>query len=440
MVLGESLMTGVVCQMKKLVIPVFSILFSSAYAQAQDAKPIDLTPCFIGKISEKGKCATVKVPLDHQGAVEGEIDLFVAIVPALSSQILDDPLVVFAGGPGQAASDMGSFVKIAFESIREHRDIILIDQRGTGKSTPLKCESSGDDDTVYSANALIASVKECRSLYDIPVEYFTMENVVADTHDILKRLGYDKINLWGVSWGTRTAVHYARRHASDVRSIIVDGILPPDVGIFETAPVSAGRALSMLNEACNSDEDCANSYGDIAALIARLIEKADAGELVYSGEDAVTGDPVDTKIDRMSLVQNIRALLYSPQKATMLPMALKRLEDGDGRSFVALIANSALMSKSMYLGSTFSLLCGEEVPRISAESAKALGADYFTGNSYHEFWSTACSAWPSQPGEDDIHTPFVSDIPMVLLSGELDPITPPSMGEHLAKSFINSRQ
>lgn len=413
-------------------------VFFTADLRGQEHASIDFKPCFIKQIPEKAKCASVPMPLDHRGGVAGDIDVHVAVVPALSSQVQSDPLVLFAGGPGQAVSEMGAFIKIAFKSIREHRDIILIDQRGTGKSTPLRCDSDGED-ADYTVVKHIEAVKACRSQYDLAVEQFTMANVIADTHAILKGLGYDQVNLWGVSWGTRSAVHFLRRYPGFVRSVIVDGVLPPDIGIFHTSPMSASRALNKLIDACRQDGFCARAYGDVGEIVDQLVAKATAGDLVYHGADPVTGEPVTQVISHMLLVQNIRAILYAPQKATMLPMALQKLNAGDGRSFMALTADGAMMSKTMYTGATLSILCGEEVPRISAEQARDIGTDHLTKDSYYRYWSTACKAWPSLPGEDDIHTPYVSDVPMVILSGELDPVTPPSMGDHLARSFTNSR-
>lgn len=408
---------------------------TSSYAQ--DQALIDLKPCFISGISEKSKCATLKMPLDHRGAVSGDIDVFVAVVPALSSQILADPLVIFSGGPGQANSEMGAFVAMAFKSIREHREIILIDQRGTGNSTPLRC--ADEDESVYSPAKHSQSIQSCRASFDFAAEYFTMENVIEDTHSILEGLGYEKVNLWGVSWGTRSAVHYLRRYPAHVRSVIVDGVLPPDIGIFETAPKSATRALNKLYEACKRDEICTGAYGNIEEIVDELVNKASKGTLRYNGANPVTGEQMSQVISLMTLVQNIRGILYAPQKATMLPMALYKLNNGDGRPFMALTSEGALMSKSLYMGSTLSLLCGEEVPRITAEGAKKTGAGQLTQDTYYQYWRAACKGWPSLPGDDDIHTSLVSDVPMLILSGELDPVTPPSMGEHLAKSFKNSR-
>lgn len=413
-------------------------LLSSFNSLAQDISPIELAPCFISHISEKSQCATVKMPLDHRGAVEGDIDIFVGVVPALSSQILEDPLVLFSGGPGQATSEMGGLVKLAFKSIREHREIILIDQRGTGKSTPLRCEGDADD-TVYDAEKHVAEIKACRANFDIAAEHFTMENVVADTHEILKRLGYERVNLWGASWGTRTAVHYLRRHPEYVRSVVVDGVLPPDVAVFNTSPASGARAMNMMIDACNSDVICSNSYPDLGDIIDELINKSRDNNLVFYGADPVSGEQITRKISWMLLVQNIRAILYTPQKATMLPMALDKLNKGDARAFMALTADGGLSSKSMYIGSTLSLLCGEEVPRMSDEQRQKNIAEYFTEDSYYQYWSTACNGWPSLAGDDDIHDTYESDVPMLILSGELDPVTPPSMGDHLAKSFANSK-
>jgi pimeloyl-ACP methyl ester carboxylesterase len=404
-------------------------------AQA-DEGPKKLEPCFLAGIKEKVKCASFDVPLDYGNPEGGSITLHATIVPAKSSSPAADPFLVFAGGPGQAAGDYGALVRLAFDPIRAKRDIVLLDQRGTGRSAGVQCEGEQIPDTLEDLTLLAA---ECREKADIDVRHITMENVVRDAEEVRASLGYPELNLWGGSYGTRTVALYLRRYPERVRSIIVDGVLPPDVSLFTTAAASAERAKRKIAEDCAADPACAERFPNFEADIDAIMAKAKAGELTYNGPDPLSGEPIEMKLMFGLAVEALRGAFYAADSTVHIPLVVDMAAKGNLQPLVASLLGGTAVSESMYLGTTYSILCGDEIPRVTDEEAARAAEGSFASDSYYQFWKAGCKGWRSTLAEADALLPIESDVPALVLSGELDPVTPPSMGEHLVKGFPNGR-
>ncbi|NVJ70726.1 MAG: alpha/beta fold hydrolase [Alphaproteobacteria bacterium] len=405
--------------------------------QPATEKGAGLEPCFIKGVKSRVKCMTLDVPLDYADPAGPTISVFAAVLPATGSNVEPDPLWVFAGGPGQAAAELGAIARTAFKHIRRTRDIVLVDQRGTGKSNPLQCEI---DPTVVmeSLSDWTNVVAECRAGYDIDVRHFTMENVIRDMEAVRSMLGYEQLNLWGGSWGTRTVGLYLKRYPAHVRSIIVDGVAPPDLPLFETAPESAERALRLLVEDCEKSAACSETYSNLAEDVRAYLAKAEAGELRYEGADPLTGEDVSFSIPFNMAVESIRSVMYSADATVMLPYMIHQAAAGNLKPIVASLSSGSA-AESMYVGATLSILCGEEIPRTRPDQLESAAKDSFAKDSYFETWKAGCDAWDALPPAADALEPATGDVPALILSGNLDPITPPSMGEHWLRGFPNGR-
>lgn len=395
-------------------------------------------PCFISGLKERVECVTLDVPLDYAAQGGDTIPLHAAIIRAGSSNNAPDPLWVFAGGPGQAASEYGRLVYSAFKSIRHTRDIVLVDQRGTGRSEPLDCDVDPEGPVLTTMDEWTAFIKQCRSGIAVDVRQFTMEHVVRDMDAMRAALGYDQLNLWGGSWGTRTAALYLRRYPQHVRSVIMDGVAPPDLSLFESAPASAQRALDLLVADCAASDACAARYPDFEAQVMAFVASAKDGKLRFKGPDPLTGKPTDFPISFILAVESIRSAMYSSDASIMIPMMVEAAVQGNMAPLAALMGGNAA-ADSMYIGATLSILCGEEIPRTRpAELARAAETS-FAEESYFAYWQAGCDGWQALPQAPDAHDPIASDVPTLILSGNLDPVTPPGMGEHLLRTFPNGR-
>ncbi len=396
-----------------------------------------LSPCFIGGIKGSVKCGSIDVPLDYEKPDGTAIPVHVVVLPATSANPAKDPLLIFAGGPGQAAGDYGPFVRLAFFEVHKDRDILLIDQRGTGKSYGLNCPSEGLEDVTTKPKVF---AEKCRAKFDIDVRYFTLENIMRDTDTVRAQLGYETVNVWGGSYGTKSASLYLKRYPERVRSIIVDGVLPPDSSLFLSAPASAERALGKLVDDCKAQPSCNVAFPNFKAQVNDLIARAADGELAFKGIDPVSNEYVEFDLEREMIVESIRSVMYGAQGTTILPYAVNEAHKGNLAPLLAPLLSSAATPSSMYLGSTFSLLCGEDVASIDAEAAKRAGEGSFAQDSYYTIWSNYCEGWDYfRPKAADFFAPATGDVPALILSGDLDPVTPPPLGEHWLKGFPNGR-
>ena len=398
---------------------------------------LEMAPCFIAGIKERISCGTMELPLNYGDPDGVKIPIHVAVVPAVSATPEADPLLIFAGGPGQAAGDYGGLVDLAFYEIQKKRDIILIDQRGTGKSYGMRCAYEGLEDALIDRKEM---AEMCRADYDIDVRHFTLENVIRDTDEVREKLGYEQLNLWGGSYGTKTVSLYLKRYPEHVRSIIVDGVLPPDQSLFLSAPSSAERALGKLIDDCNAQPSCAAAFPDFKKQVNDLVERAVQGEIAFKGIDPVSGKHLDIDLDFEIVVESIRSVMYGAEGTTLLPYVVNEAHSGNLTPMLASLLGSSAIADTIYMGATFSLLCGEDVASISAEAAAKAGEASFARDSYYRIWQRSCEGWDyMRPAAPDFFSPAAGDVPALILSGDLDPVTPPPLGERWLKGFPNGR-
>jgi len=398
---------------------------------------LEMVPCFIAGLKERVSCGSIDLPLDY-GTPEGvKIPIHVTVVPAISSTPEQDPFVIFAGGPGQAAGDYGGFVNQAFNEIQKKRDIILIDQRGTGKSYGMRCSSGELEDALIDPKE---AAELCRADYDIDVRHFTLENVIRDTNEIRQRLGYNHLNLWGGSYGTKSVSLYLKRYPEQVRSIIVDGVLPPDQSLFLSAPASAERALGKLVADCKAQPSCAAAFPDFKKQVNDLVEQAASGDMAFKGIDPISGKYLELDLDFEIIVESIRSVMYGAEGTTVLPYVVNEAHGGNLTPLLASLMNGTAAADSMYMGATLSLLCGEDVANVTAGDAASAGEGSFARDSYYRIWSSSCEGWDyMRPSTSDFFSPATGDVPALILSGDLDPVTPPPLGERWLKGFPNGR-
>ncbi|WP_417463911.1 alpha/beta fold hydrolase [Kordiimonas sp.] len=396
----------------------------------------EFKPCYIRGLKERLACADISLPENYAIPDGARVNIHVTRLPAKAGSPEKDPFVVFAGGPGQAAGDYGPLVRLAFQHIRAKRDILLIDQRGTGQSYGIRCES---DEMPYPLERFTALARNCMDETPANVAAITMENVVRDTDEIRQRLGYEQLNLWGGSYGTRTVALYLKRYPEHVRSIIVDGVLPPDVSLFETAAASAERAVQKIIQDCGRNSSCAAAYPELEAQLDDLVTQAKGGELRYTGPDPVSGEDMDFILGYGIVVEALRSSFYTADQTTYIPFTINAAADGNLKPLISALLGGTAVSDSMFLGATFSILCGDEIDRANVEEIETQSGRSFAGDTYYQFWKAGCQGWNSGAPADDAFEPIGGDVPALVLSGDLDPITPPSMGEHFVKGFPNGR-
>jgi pimeloyl-ACP methyl ester carboxylesterase len=390
------------------------------------------------------ECGVLSVAENPADPHSRRIGLHVARVPAISRRKLPDPLFVLAGGPGQAAGAFYASVAGAFARINRDRDIVLVDQRGTGGSNLLDCPE--DEQTLYRASdaQIERSTRTCLAALQphAAVAYYTTSVAVQDLEQVRQALGYGPIDLYGVSYGTRVAQHYLRRFPRSVRAVILDGVLPPQLAVGPAVALDAERALAAILGRCAADAPCharfADPQGDYRAVRAALARAAVAVRL----PDPASGEPrqLDFGSDQLGMV--LRLASYSSDYSALLPLMLRNARSsGD---YTQLAAQFLLIQRSyqdVATGMHNSVVCAEDVPFYDTHAIdRTQLAATFMGTSQVDGLAIVCAAWPHGPVDADFHAPLHSDVPALLLSGSDDPVTPPAYARQAAAGFTRARQ
>jgi pimeloyl-ACP methyl ester carboxylesterase len=387
------------------------------------------------------RCGTMTRPLDPTGAVPGEIELRVAVVPALNLTPEPDPLVPIAGGPGQGSIQFYTAYYWAFEDVRRNRDILLIDQRGTGESATMDCEF--DDDILegeYSVEVTVEHTERCLEQLPHDPHFFTTSVAVTDMEAVREALGYPALNLYGVSYGTRVAQHFARRYPDSTRTFVIDGVVPPQLSLGPEIATESQKAVDKILARCAEDDACNERFPDVTADFERVVAELRAAPVTIDVPNPSTGRPENLEFGEGELAGAIRLLAYHPNSIALMPLLIHEAGKGNyvplGSQFMmTMIA----MADAMALGMHNSVMCTEDVPFYDKSSIDydGLAASYM-GTFQLEALEAICSVWPAGPIDDEFKVPLATDLPVLLLSGDSDPITPPRYADLAAVDLENA--
>jgi pimeloyl-ACP methyl ester carboxylesterase len=390
------------------------------------------------------ECGTLSVAENPQQPQGRHIELHFARVPAISRRKLPDPLIVLAGGPGAAATAFYASVAGAFARIHRDRDIILLDQRGTGESNPLNC--GRDREPLYRASAAEIAADTRRCLAELSaraaVQYYTTSLAVADLEQLRAALGYPRVNLYGTSYGTRVAQHYLRRFGAHVRSVILDGVVSATQAVGANSALDAEAALTRILARCAGDAACGGRYGDPLSTYHGVRTALTARAVPVSVADPTSGEPTHFDFGSDQLATVLRLASYTPEYAALLPLLLH--DAAVAQDFTPLAAQFLLIERSyaeaLATGMHNSVVCAEDVPFYDlARIDRARLAGTFLGTLQLDGLITVCRNWPHGPVDADFHAPLHSEVPVLLLSGSDDPVTPPQYAEQARAGLPHAR-
>lgn len=409
------------------------------------------------------ECGTVSVPEDRENPQKRTLRLAVAIFHPQGGASNPEPVVYLAGGPGASALKM---VDLAFERnfapiLAAGRDLILFDQRGVGFSEPaLDCPEvndlnlqlldqklDGQELTDAEMEALFdAAFRNCEqqltAIADLGM-YNTLASA-ADVNDLRLALGYEKVNLWGSSYGTRLALEVLRDYPEGVRSAVLDGVYPPDVDLYLETPANLERALSWLFESCAADPACDAAYPDLRNVFFETVASLNENPVNLTISDPISHRVHSVLFDGDTLFSMVFLLLYESQAQPFLPWLLDQAWRGEmdmlGQVFASILANSTLSSRGMM----FSVQCNEELSFSTQqqydEQVRAYPdiAPYLRETVLGDASYEICAFWDSGRAARQENEAVNSEIPTLILQGELDPITPPAWSQHAAETLPNS--
>lgn len=419
-----------------------ALLLLSLPVSARTLGSLEFKPCELAQpgsgATRQAECATLDVPEDPAKPEGRKITLKVALAAARAAEPAADPLVYFAGGPGQAATEAFASAAPALARVREKRHLLFMDQRGTGGSNPLACQApDGLDLAEPSAELQVQFARDCRDSLDADLAMYTTSVAAADVEALRQAIGAPKLNLYGGSYGTRMAQEYARQQPGAVRSIILDGVVPPGLVLGSEHAINLEAALELILANCADQPGCKEAFGNPYKTLYALRDRARAEPLPVTLRDPLTHQVRELRLDEGAVVIISRLFAYAPETAALLPLLLDEANKGRPES---LVAQASMVFDSLVgminHGMQLSVMCAEDAPRMQARPGDK---DLVLGDSIIGGSLNQCSVWPKGVVSEDFHAPLVTDVPTLLLSGEFDPVTPPRYAEEVAKSLANSR-
>ena len=433
--------------MRTLVPRLIAWIFCSAIGAAIADSPLQLADCRLESAIAGGsvaaRCGGYRVKENREDAQSKELQLHVAVIPALRLKPAADPLFILSGGPGQAASDFYLSVAPAFARIRRDRDLVLVDQRGTGRSNRMDCELPDDSEfAVVDPQRLQELVRECRAQLPGDPRYYTTSIAVRDLDDVRAALGYEKLNLYGISYGTRVAQHYMRRYPTRVRTAILDGAVPAEVALGPDVAIEAQQAIDSTLQRCARDEGCAREFPNVPAQFSALQERLRKQPLTLSIPHPLTGAITSTTLDAARFSAAVRLLSYADETVSTLPLLIHEAQSlrepqALAAQYLRVVSD---VEEQIAAGMHFAVVCSEDAPRWSKQNVtdEQLAKTYM-GTAFMSGMRGVCEQWPRGPVDADFGEPLSTDIPTLILSGSNDPVTPQRYADQIMKGIRNGK-
>ena len=404
---------------------------------------IELVPCEAPNYRGDARCGTYLV-WENRAAKSGrQIPINVVVLPAHGTR-QPDPVFYFDGGPGAAATGATGHIARLLRDVHEHRDLVFIDIRGTGRSNPLTCPGPPEEAPLQEHFEEFLSdtyVRECLEQQTADVRFYTQPLAMDDVNEIRAALGYERINLYGASGGTRQEQIYMKRHGATVRTVVMHGVHAMDGEM----PLPFSRALEDgmqgLIEACGRDEGCRTRYPDLRGDWEAVKQRFERGPAEASLAHPHTRKRQTVRITRGVYADGLRHLLYNLNGAATVPAELHRAARGDFGPFAAReLEQSARFARVLSHGLFLTATCAEDVAFIDEEDVRRATAGTFLGDYRVRRQQAACRIWPKGDGIDaDFQQPVTLDVPVLIISGEFDTATPPSEAARVAQHLPSAR-
>jgi pimeloyl-ACP methyl ester carboxylesterase len=399
------------------------------------------------------QCGYLTVPENHSNPDGPALRLAVAIIKSRSSRPNLDPLVMAQGGPGGSTIETYAETLLSKRDFVPDRDIILFDQRGTKYSTPnLYCTEidkliaetidqrlTDEEDERLSLDALQAcKTRLSGDMIDLAA-FNSLENA-ADIEDLRVALGYNLINLYGVSYGTLLALHYMRMYPQSLRSVILDGVVPPQTNFILNSAKTMDEDFTKLFNSCKEEPDCNRAYPDLELVFFKLVDELNQNPVRVSLTDKETNTTYSNAVmDGDTFMGGVFQMLYAGSIIPALPRMIYDTRNGH-YEFFQRIYSILLFDRSMSIGMYYSVVCTEEANFTPKDQDLTGIRPQIAKNESREpkFILDTCIIWDVKSLGADVDQPVQSDVPTLLLSGGFDPITPAVYADTAAKTLSHN--
>jgi pimeloyl-ACP methyl ester carboxylesterase len=420
----------------------------SFFTLAETAKSISLEPCEVNGVTagtkEKVLCGRYEVFEDRAAKAGRKISLKIVVYPATGPDKLEDPFWYIPGGPGSSATEDAPHIVNQFRKLRERRDIVFVDQRGTGGSNALDCVffNNADLKSYFGYYFPLEQVRSCRAQLEqnANLKLYTTTIAMDDFDDVRAALGRDQINLIGASYGARAAQVYLQAHGKHVRTVVLHGVSPTNQLMPRDFPQHTERALNGVIEECLADEKCRGAFPELRAEVKKVLDTLIKGPVEVAVKRPGGNETVTVQLTRDLVGEAVRYLLYQAGAASRMPLLIHEAANGNfgplaDRALFYRMNIVATGSNGMYL----SVTCAEDLPTIKAGEGEKNGVNTFLGDYRLRQQRAACELWVRGKIPSNYAEPVRSKVPALILTGEWDPVTPPVYGDTAAKYLPNSK-
>ncbi|MCU0499842.1 MAG: alpha/beta hydrolase [Anaerolineae bacterium] len=424
---------------------VMSVSVSMSYGQARDLPYFEPIEC--ADPQQYDECGYLHVPENRTQQNSDTIQLYVKISRASSRDVLPDPIVFLNGGPGSRTIEFEDTL-LGFGVLNITRDVIFFDQRGVGLSQPaLDCVNfqsviasllSLDLQMIERNKRLYSAHVECQRLLtsrgiDLSA-YNTVQNA-ADVEDLRIALGYDEWNLYGISYGTLLALNVLRDYPEHVRSAVLMSVVPPQVNWITDRAENADRAFDLFFQTCEENLSCNRNYPHLRADFYRMVAQLNAIPVEI---DLGSSLPVVIRGD--DYLNLLLSSLYNPSLLIFMPSIIGRALQGDHQLMAIFVDGQQYQNTVLSMGMYHTTICADTIrdqtyTRLAEPDNRFLAfGNLFDAGHWHDL----CAIWDITPSDPIYQTPVVSDVPVLMLSGRLDPITPPRYGDLALETLSNA--
>ncbi|MCS5593913.1 MAG: alpha/beta hydrolase [Porticoccaceae bacterium] len=420
------------------IVTLIVAVFLSTIALAQPGHK-ENDHCYVDGLSDRLRCGYVKVAENPSNPNGRKINIHYAVIPAVKNIYPNQAFLAIAGGPGQSAIDNAPLFDNTFGQVRETRDILLIDQRGTGRSNILQCPEDKDISPLLINGDdfdSVAETKKCLASIDSDVAQYTSTNALNDFEVVRKFLGYDKLHVYGISYGSRMAQLYMREHAEALATVTLDGVVPMQQSVLAIG-LAIDRAFNLLISDCESQDQCQKQFPSIREALANIESQLLLEPIKTQIFHPMTAQPTEFLLTHDKFLGVIRLALYSPNTRALLPHAIDQAGKGNYQAILGLYSLS-MEGMDIAMGMHASVVCSEDIHRLSTDLSAELEQSYIGKTMFSEL-SKVCSVWPSDKVDESFSAPVSNNIPTLLLSGELDPATPPDWAKLAMTDMKNAK-
>lgn len=423
------------------VLVVFAVLSGcGTAAEPTVSTAAGLQPCVVAGLAEPAECATVRVAESPGDPGGRSIDLRVVVLRAATDTPLGDPIVPLAGGPGQGAAELTAVFTPRFNAFRDRRDLVFVDQRGTGASNPLHCAAPGATASLmgvlFEPERLAACRDELSARADLTK--YTTSLTAADYEAVFDRLGYRQVNIIGTSYGSRLGLELIRRLPSRVRTLTIEAVVPTSFAWPSGAAPDMQAALDALADDCAADTACVQAFPRFRQDIDVAFARVRRDPVMVTVRDPANGSVSPVPFGTTDLAYATRGLLYG-NDALALPLWFRRAAGGDFTALAQAYVNraralDAQIARGVHLG----VYCAEDTPFVEWKAAEAAAEGTRIDQYLIDQYRRACEIWPRGAIAASFREPVASNVPTLLMTGRRDPVTPPRTAIEVARTLTRS--